>query len=139
MPTSLISRDNAGKHEVIIIIKIQLNTDKSIHADSANAKDWSNVGLMLGQRLRCRSNIKPALGQRLVFAAGSWEPDYDERVTMNQKTVVMVINPLIRHNQANIMKKSVFLFWLFNIAIRCEHVHRLELRKSFTFWVVVAA
>ena len=27
--------------------------------------------------------------------------------------------------------KSVFLFWLFNMAILCEHVHRLELRKSF--------
>ena len=24
------------------------------------------------------------------------------------------------------------------MSIRCEHVHRLELRKSFTFWVAVA-
>ena len=34
-------------------------------------------------------------------------------------------------HQAEIIKKSVFLFWLFIMAIRCEQVHRLELRKFF--------
>ena len=35
-------------------------------------------------------------------------------------------------------KKSVFLFRLLNMAIRCDHVHRLELRKSFKFRAGVA-
>ena len=49
------------------------------------------------------------------------------------------MNGLKRHNQAKIIKKSVFLFWLLNMTIRCEHVHRLELlRKSFTFRAAVA-
>ena len=42
---------------------------------------------------------------------------------------------LKRHNQAKIIKKSV-LFWLLNMAIRCEHIHILELGKSFKFWVL---
>ena len=29
---------------------------------------WHNVALMLARRLRRRANIKPTLGQRLVFA-----------------------------------------------------------------------
>ena len=29
--------------------------------------------------------------------------------------------------------------WLLHMPILCEHVHRLELRKSFKFWVAVAA
>ena len=45
---------------------------------------------------------------------------------------------LKRHNQAKIIQKSACLFWLLNMAIRCEHVHRLELRKYFKFWVAVA-
>ena len=32
--------------------------------------------------------------------------------------------------QAKIIKKSVILFWLFNMTIWCKHVHRQEL-KSF--------
>ena len=36
---------------------------------------------------------------------------------------------LKRHNQAKIIKKSVFLFWLFDMSIICQHVHGLELRK----------
>ena len=36
---------------------------------------------------------------------------------------------LKRHNQAKIIKKSVFIFWLLTMAVRCEHVHRLELRN----------
>ena len=47
-------------------------------------------------------------------------------------------NYLKRHNQAKIIKKSVFLFWIPNMAIRSEYVHRLELRSSFEFWVAVA-
>ena len=40
-----------------------------------------------------------------------------------------------QHNQAEIIKKiSTFIL----ASIRCEHVHRLELQKSFTFWVAVA-
>ena len=41
---------------------------------------------------------------------------------------------LKRHNHGEIIKKLVFLFWLINMAIRCEHVYRLELRKSFKCW-----
>ena len=37
---------------------------------------------------------------------------------------------LKRHNQVEIIKKSVFLFWHLNMAIRCDHVHRLKLQKS---------
>ena len=43
-----------------------------------------------------------------------------------------------RHNQAEIIKQSVFLFWLLNVSIRGEHVHGLELRKTFAWWVAVA-
>ena len=42
---------------------------------------------------------------------------------------------LKRHNQAKIIKKSVILFWLLNMTIRCKHVHRLELRNFFIFCV----
>ena len=35
--------------------------------------------------------------------------------------------------QAKIIKKSVILFWLLNMAIWCKHVHRLELQKFFNF------
>ena len=35
--------------------------------------------------------------------------------------------------QAKIIKKSVILFWLLNMTIWCEHVHRLELQKLFIF------
>ena len=28
--------------------------------------------------------------------------------------------------------------WIFNMDMICEHIHRLELRKSFKFWVAVA-
>ena len=34
---------------------------------------------------------------------------------------------LKRHNQAKIIKKSVFLFRLLDMSIICEHVHGLEL------------
>ena len=37
---------------------------------------------------------------------------------------------LKRHNRAKIIKKSLILFWLLNMSIIFEHVHRLELRKS---------
>ena len=35
--------------------------------------------------------------------------------------------------QAKIIKKSVILFWLFNMTIWCKHVHRLELQKFLIF------
>ena len=35
--------------------------------------------------------------------------------------------------QAEIIKKSVILFWLINMTIWCKHVHRLELQKFFNF------
>ena len=38
------------------------------YSTPANTRRWSNVGLMLAQRLRRWSNISPTLGQRLVFA-----------------------------------------------------------------------
>ena len=43
--------------------------------------------------------------------------------------VVNIIIDLKRQNQAKIIKKTLFLFWFLNMAITCEHVHRLELRK----------
>ena len=45
------------------------------------------------------------------------------------------LKQLKRHNQAKIIRTSVFLLWLLNMAIRCEHVHRLELRKFLKFCV----
>ena len=36
-------------------------------------------------------------------------------------------------SQAKFIKKSVILFWLLNITIWCEHVHRLELQKFLNF------
>ena len=38
---------------------------------------------------------------------------------------------LKRRNQAKIIKKSLILFWLLNMAIICEHVHRLVMRMFF--------
>ena len=43
---------------------------------------------------------------------------------------------LKRHNQAKIIEKSVFLFWLLNITVWCKHVHRLELQKFFLTFVL---
>ena len=37
--------------------------------------------------------------------------------------------------QAKIIKKSVILFWLFNMNIWCKYVHRLEL-QSFVIFVL---
>ena len=38
--------------------------------------------------------------------------------------------------QSNTIRtKSSFLFWLLDMSIICQHVHRLELRKSFTFCI----
>ena len=42
---------------------------------------------------------------------------------------------LKRHNQAKIIKRSVFLFWLPNMTMWCKHVHRLKLQ--FQFWILV--
>ena len=42
---------------------------------------------------------------------------------------------LKRHNKAKIINKSVFLFWLLDKSITCQHVHRLELRTFFKFCV----
>ena len=39
-----------------------------------------------------------------------------------------VIRVLKRHNQAKIIKKSVFLFFLPDMSKICQHVHRLEFR-----------
>ena len=53
---------------------------------------------------------------------------------LQYKTLVLY---LFSYRKAKIIKKSAFLFWLLNMAIRGEHVLRLELRKSFKFWVAV--
>ena len=45
---------------------------------------------------------------------------------------------LKRHNQAKIINKSVLLFSFFNMAIRCEPDHSLELQRSFNFGAAVA-
>ena len=44
------------------------------------------------------------------------------------------LHHLKQHNQAKIIQKSV----LIKMALRCEHVNQLELRKSFKFWAAVA-
>ena len=44
-------------------------------------------------------------------------------------------NYLKRKNQAKIIRKSLFSFWLFNMVIRCEHV-LTGIAK--VFWVAVA-
>ena len=43
---------------------------------------------------------------------------------------------LKRRNQAKIIKKSSILFWLLNMAIICEHVHRLVLSMFFIKFVL---
>ena len=35
--------------------------------------------------------------------------------------------------QAEIIKKSVILFWLLDMTIWCKHVHRLELQSCLIF------
>ena len=45
---------------------------------------------------------------------------------------------LKRHNQANNHSKAKILFSFLAISIICEHVHRLELWKSFRVWFDVA-
>ena len=71
---------------------------------------------------------------------------------IGQSKITIVHMPRLLHEQRGIFtsytfkatqsglnhKKSVLLFWLFDMAIRCEYVHRLELWKSFKFLVAVA-
>ena len=45
----------------------------------------------------------------------------------------MAIINLKAHTQAKIIKKSLILFWLLNMTIRCKHVHRLELQFFLNF------
>ena len=46
-----------------------------------------------------------------------------------------MVGHLKRHNQAEIIKKSIILFWVFYMTIGCKHVHRLELQTFFNFCV----
>ena len=55
---------------------------------------------------------------------------------MCQPSLLSDCYSLKRHNQAKLIKTSVFLLWLLDMAIRCEHVHRLELRKFFLNFVL---
>ena len=43
----------------------------------------------------------------------------------------------IKGSQAKIKKQSMILFWLLNITIWCQHVHRLELQKVFYYFFVL--
>ena len=48
--------------------------------------------------------------------------------------ITFLVNSLLKRlNQANIVKRSVILFWLLNLTIWCKHVHRLELQKFLNF------
>ena len=40
------------------------------------------------------------------------------------------------HTQAEIIKKSEILFWLFIMTIPCKHIHILELQKFFFIFVL---
>ena len=42
---------------------------------------------------------------------------------------------LKRYNQAKNLSKGDILFWLLDMSIICEHVLRLEIRKTFKLWV----
>ena len=65
---------------------------------------------------------------------GNFQPlEVVDRGSVTQPQVVKILIKLKRHNQAKIIKKSVFLFWLINMTIRCKHVHRLELQKFLIF------
>ena len=77
------------------------------------------------QRRRRWTDGKPILIQRLVSAG--------LRSLFRQVWLFKETQSGLNH-----FKKSVFLFWLLNMAMRCEHAHRLELRKSFKFWISVA-
>ena len=59
-----------------------------------------------------------------IFLCNSWK---------YKKHVVNLSNLLKGLARAKIIKKSVILFWLLNMTIRCKHVHRLELQKFFNF------
>ena len=47
------------------------------------------------------------------------------------------ITALKRLDQAEIVKKSVILFWLLNMTISCKHAHRLELQKKITVFLIL--
>ena len=45
---------------------------------------------------------------------------------------------LKRHNQAKNHPQANILLTLLDMSIICEHVHRLEMWRSFIFWAAVA-
>ena len=49
------------------LLEIKTKRFSSGHIHAANTRCWYNAGLLLAHRLRRWSNIKPALGQHLVF------------------------------------------------------------------------
>ena len=115
----------------------------------SNIVHLSNVGSMLGQRRRRWPNIKTALDQCLVwvvscnqfsgyinavnlYSIGYCWPTLD-RPRLARFEVEWFFNILKGLAHAKIIKKSVILFWLFNMTISCKHVHRLELQKFFNF------
>ena len=64
-------------------------------------------------------------------------------ILKNEKTdFLMILARLCRfkaYNESDTIRvKQLFLFWLLNMSIICENVHRLELWKYFQFWVAVA-
>ena len=56
------------------------------------------------------------------------------RVKVAMKLLGYLWYMLLIGNQAKSRKKSVLLFWLLNMAKRCEHVHGLELKKKLNFF-----
>ena len=76
--------------------------------------------------------------ENVKFIYGRFEPIPDNNIVIFTLYIKYWQN-WKRHIQAEIIKKSLFLFWLLNMAIICEHVHRLELRQSLRFWVANVA
>ena len=63
-----------------ILIQLHWDTFSPAHFP-ANTRHWANVGLMLGQRRRRWTNIKPILVQCLVFAGlVQWQKEGDGRI-----------------------------------------------------------
>ena len=60
-------------------------------AHPANMRRWHNVCLLLAHRLRRWPNSKPALGQRLMFAAQG----YISLQSMTLRSLSLSITPLL--------------------------------------------
>ena len=65
------------------------------------------------------------------------QADYDSLLSDDDRVCSLKIK-LWRHNRAKKHPKARILFSLLDMSIICEPVQRLDLWKSFRFWVAVA-